>query len=539
LKNWRPISLLSIVYKLATTVIANRIKAVLDLLIHEDQKGFIKGRFIGENIRETYDILFEARERNIPGMLVLIDFEKAFDSVSWKFIQETLTFFNFGKSIKKWIDVFYNRAESSVIQNGHMSEFFSLERGCRQGDPLSPYLFLLCVEIMGIMVRENKKIKGLHIDEIEHKISQYADDTELFLDGEKQSLVELIKTLQQFYALSGLKMNMEKTNVIWIGSRIGSPARFCEELKFRWCPNVFTILGVNFNASVQNMWGLNSDNKLLEIQRLFTRWKLRGLTLLGKITVIKSLAISKLTHLLIALPNPPGHFIQELNKTFYKFLWNGGPDRVKREVLCKNYHEGGLKMVEITTFINSLKLSWIKRYFGETKKWQRPLDKIAAKYPFIWKFGANYLYQTVAIHNPFWKDVLHAWNLYCTRTAIKTVEDIINEPLWFNSNFNNSDICIFHWARHGILSIKDILDLNTGSFLDFQVVKERFEIAGTYLDYERVTRNIPTHWVETLANHTLNSDTYIYHPTCNTAITNVLIKQKGCRRFYEVLSRSR
>ncbi len=138
-------------YKLATTVIANRLKTVLDLLIHEDQKGFIKGRFIGENIRETYDILFETKRRNMPGMLVLIDFEKAFDSVSWKFIQETLSFFNFGESVLKWINIFYNESESCVIQNGHMSEFFSLKRGCRQGDPLSQYLFLLCVEILGIL----------------------------------------------------------------------------------------------------------------------------------------------------------------------------------------------------------------------------------------------------------------------------------------------------------------------------------------------------------------------------------------------------
>ena len=86
LKNWRPISLLNVVYKLASSVIANRLKTTLDKVILQDQKGFISGRFIGENVRLMYDILFETKNQDIPGMVLSIDFEKAFDTVSWKFI---------------------------------------------------------------------------------------------------------------------------------------------------------------------------------------------------------------------------------------------------------------------------------------------------------------------------------------------------------------------------------------------------------------------------------------------------------------------
>ena len=112
LKNWRPISLLNVVYKLASTVIANRIKIVLDSLIHEDQKGFIAGRLIGENIKLIYDILFETKQQQIPGLILSIDFEKAFDTVSWKFIDKVLTYFNFGPSVKSWINMFRNDSES-------------------------------------------------------------------------------------------------------------------------------------------------------------------------------------------------------------------------------------------------------------------------------------------------------------------------------------------------------------------------------------------------------------------------------------------
>lgn len=183
LKNWRPISLLNITYKMASAVIANRIKSVLPNLIHDDQKGFISGRFIGENIRLLYDILFESKQHNIPGLILSVDFEKAFDTVSWKFILKTFDYFNFGESIKKWICLFQNGAETSIVQNGFISDFFYLKRGCRQGDPISPYLFLLCAEILGKMIRQDRDIKGIIINNKEFKISQYADDTQIFLNG--------------------------------------------------------------------------------------------------------------------------------------------------------------------------------------------------------------------------------------------------------------------------------------------------------------------------------------------------------------------
>ena len=99
LKNWRPITLLNIIYKIAATCIANRIKGVLDRLIGEEQKGFMKGRFIGENIRLIYDVIHETKERYLDGLLLSVDFEKAFDSVSREFVYDCLNFFGFGESL--------------------------------------------------------------------------------------------------------------------------------------------------------------------------------------------------------------------------------------------------------------------------------------------------------------------------------------------------------------------------------------------------------------------------------------------------------
>ena len=101
LKNWRPISLLNVVYKIASGVIAKRLKSVISKIIDNDQTGFLEGRYIGENTRLVYDIMQYTEERNIPGMLFLIDFEKAFDSVTWTFMFKVLKFFGFGNDIIK------------------------------------------------------------------------------------------------------------------------------------------------------------------------------------------------------------------------------------------------------------------------------------------------------------------------------------------------------------------------------------------------------------------------------------------------------
>merc|ERR1712240_355738 len=105
-KNWRPISLLNISYKIASGCIASRIKSVLPLLIGREQSGFMSERFTGDNIRQVYDILSLSLEQKKPGIMLLIDFEKAFDSVAWSFIEKTLVYFNFKKDIIKWIRTF-------------------------------------------------------------------------------------------------------------------------------------------------------------------------------------------------------------------------------------------------------------------------------------------------------------------------------------------------------------------------------------------------------------------------------------------------
>ena len=215
-------------YKILSSTIANRIKTVLDSLVSKTQTGFVAGRFIGENTRLIYDILHYTEKESIPGLLMLIDFEKAFDSVSWDFLYETLKLLGFGPKMIKWITIFNTNITGYVQQCGILSQPFPINRGCRQGDPISSYLFILGAQILQVLISENHVIKGIKINGKEIKLTQFADDTTLILDGTASSLQATLNTLEIFGTLSGLRMNTEKTQMVWIGKR-----KHCKE-KLDW-----------------------------------------------------------------------------------------------------------------------------------------------------------------------------------------------------------------------------------------------------------------------------------------------------------------
>ena len=172
---------------------------------------------------------------NRKTLLLFIDFEKAFDSIELSFIEKTLKYYNFGNSLITWIKLFYTDICSCVQNNGWSSDpFFTLSRGVRQGCPLSPYLFILCAEILANAVRNDPKVCGIKVFDTECKISQYADDTTFILDGSQSSFSRSLYPLDKFALISGLKVNYDKTEALWIGSRKGSQTIFPSGKPILW-----------------------------------------------------------------------------------------------------------------------------------------------------------------------------------------------------------------------------------------------------------------------------------------------------------------
>ena len=156
-------------------------------------------------------------KQDIPGLLIFIDFRKAFDSLELNFLQRCLESFNFGPNFIRWVMSFYKNIQSCVINNGITSNYFTIKRGVRQGDPISPYLFVVAVETLAIAIRQNSMIKGITIDKKETKSLQCADDTTAVL-SDINSAQTLFRLLDNFKKLSGLEVNPTKTEGMWIGS---------------------------------------------------------------------------------------------------------------------------------------------------------------------------------------------------------------------------------------------------------------------------------------------------------------------------------
>ena len=193
-------------YKILTKLLAIRLQKCIKEIIHPDQTGYVKGRYIGYNIRLINDIITNYERSNENASILFLDYQKAFDSIKWDFINKALNKFGFGNNFTRWIEALYKNTESCVMNNGHSTGFFKLERGIRQGCPISALLFIIAIETFAIKLRNSTNIAGLVINGTEIKISQLADDTTLFLK-DNNSIKNALELVNMFYKCSGLNIN--------------------------------------------------------------------------------------------------------------------------------------------------------------------------------------------------------------------------------------------------------------------------------------------------------------------------------------------
>ena len=160
-----------------------------------------------------------------------------------------LQLLGFSETFMHWIKLMNTDLNASILKARVKSDFFPIERGCKQGDPIVPYLFLLCGQILHYMIEINVEIKGTIIDSVEIKITQFADDTTLVLHGSQSSLKATLNTLEIFGSYSGLKMNTSKTKVIWIGRKKYSKDKLQVSVNLDWGTTHFNLLGIVFQLT--------------------------------------------------------------------------------------------------------------------------------------------------------------------------------------------------------------------------------------------------------------------------------------------------
>ena len=216
--SYRPISLLPIETKILGKVLANRLKEHICSIIHPDQSGFMPGKHMYFNLRRLFHVLYT--EHREEAVVISLDAQRAFDQVEWPYMLITLENFDFGPSFIKWIEIIYSHPTASVITNQNISCPFAINRGTRQGCPLSPFLFSIIIEPLAASVRQSQLISPVEIHEQEHHLSLYADDILLFISRPETSIPALLTLISSFGKLSGFSVNWEKSELMPVSKEV-------------------------------------------------------------------------------------------------------------------------------------------------------------------------------------------------------------------------------------------------------------------------------------------------------------------------------
>ncbi len=352
LKNWRPISLLNVDYKIISKVITLRLSSVLHHVIDPDQTCSVPGRSIFSNLFLLRDIFYYIELTDEPAILVSLDQEKAFDRVDRTFLMDLLCDLGFGPVFCKWIQTFYFGAHMRIILNGYLTEKIFLRRGVRQGDPLSPLLYVICVEALANLVRSAPNIHGFLLPGAGGKCAKthlYADDTTVVLK-DFPSLVNLFAVIAVYEAGSGARLNKSKTEAMWLGMwkhRSDMP------LGLTWVRKM-KILGIIFGTVpvLQDNW----QPKLNKLEKSINLWKAHSLSLVGKSLIINVLGISKFLYLAKVLIIPPW-VISRVNQLIWPFIWGSRIETVSRATCFLKPSSDGFGLCNLTLKCDALMLS--------------------------------------------------------------------------------------------------------------------------------------------------------------------------------------
>ena len=278
-KDLRPISLVGGLYKILSKVLANIIKRVLDKVISKSQNAFVKGQQILDVVLITNELVDSTMRRKEQGLVCKLDIEKAYDSISWDFLYQVMNRMCFGSRWVRWIKWCISTASFSVLFNGSPTGFFPSSKGLRQGDPLSPYLFVIGMEVLSCLL--NRAVEGNYFAGSRIAVGRgedlvishllYAVDTLIFFQENLEQLKYLCWILMWFEVLSGLKINLNKSEIIPIGS-VDNVEELASELgcKVRPLPTSYLGLPLSAKHKALGVWDLIDER----YRKRLANWKM-------------------------------------------------------------------------------------------------------------------------------------------------------------------------------------------------------------------------------------------------------------------------
>lgn len=491
LNNLRPITLLNTDYKIFTKVLAARLKEGLCNIISSTQSGFLKGRSIHNNIRLVLDLIDYAHLINDDSFILFLDFQKAFDSVEHAFIFETFKQFGFGENFLDIIKMLYKDINSCVSLSEGTCPRFTIKRGIRQGCSLSPLLFITVTELLAILIR-NSNLQGLKIMDQNIIISQLADDTTLFLKN-KDQIPLAIQTVETFSKASGLKLNLEKCELMSIHNCSQSSIYNIKvKMEVRY-------LGLWITKTESNCVKLNIENNINKCKQILNNWLQRDLTLFGRTLLTKMETLSRFIYPAYSLSIPP-KIIKEINKLNFNFIWRNKHHYIKKGNTIKNFEDGGIKAIDFEIMNGVLKIKWLQSFMKSSHEiWFAVPSMVFSKVggvEFLLRCDFDIPKLPIKL-SAFHQQVLLNWKL-----AYKHNFSPHNVPIWNNRVVLGGGKSIFmeDWMEKQIWSITHLMD-DQGNLYAFEDFRNKYNIIGTKKDYDKIIKKIPDAFIQLIKNN--------------------------------------
>uniref|UniRef100_A0A803SLD7 Reverse transcriptase domain-containing protein n=1 Tax=Anolis carolinensis TaxID=28377 RepID=A0A803SLD7_ANOCA len=360
-KNYRPISLLNVDYKIFTNILAGRMKEFLGNCIKEEQTGFLPNRLLKDNVRTVIDIVEYYETNNEKEMALLaVDAEKAFDNINWDFFKLLMREIDLGFQFINAIQAIYEDQKATIWINGFKTEEIKINKGTRQGCPLSPLIFIFAMETLLETIREDPKLKGTRIRGSHYKIRAFADDLICIIEDPMEDIKKWLKVMEEYGNVAGFKINKNKSMMLTKNINKIDQEKL-KTISGLQVTNKINYLGILITAKNSQLLKNNYEEKWAEIKRQLENWKNLKLSLLGRISVIKMNILPKMLYLFQNLPVLRNMSIfKKWEKDLTKFIWQGRKARIKYTNLIDDTKRGGLGMPDLKSYYEANALVWIK-----------------------------------------------------------------------------------------------------------------------------------------------------------------------------------
>ncbi|RVW78875.1 LINE-1 retrotransposable element ORF2 protein [Vitis vinifera] len=459
ISDYRPISLVTSLYKIIAKVLSGRLRKVLHETIFGSQGAFVEGRQILDAVLIANEVVDEKRRSGEEGVVFKIDFEKAYDHVEWGFLDHVLQRKGFNQKWRSWMRGCLSSSSFAILVNGNAKGWVKASRGLRQGDPLSPFLFTLVADVLSrLMIRaeETGITEGFLVGRDRTRVSllQFADDTIFFSKASLDILQNLKIILLVFGQVSGLKINLGKSTISGINTRqemLSSLALVLECRVSEW-PLSYLGLPLGGNPKTIGFW----DPVVERISRRLDGWKKAYLSLGGRITLIQS-CLSHIPSYFLSLFKIPVSIASKIEKMQRDFLWSGAGEGkrdhlIRWEVVSRPREMGGLGFGKTSMRNSALLGKWLWTFPRERSGlWHKVIASIYGTHPNGW--DANMVVRWS--HRCPWKAIAQVFQEFSpfVRLVVGNGERIrFWEDLWWG----NQTLCAQFAELYRVSSVRNL-----------------------------------------------------------------------------------